>query len=89
MGNNIITMCIVKKVCPAILPHLTHLNNALIITEIYPSILKISCITLFLKPDKLSELIHNYMIGYNLGWVADLEFSFKGGRLADGILEIY
>lgn len=59
-GNNIITMGIVKQLCPAILPHLTHLINAIIITEIYPSIHKISSISPFLKRDKLSELINSY-----------------------------
>ena len=51
-GNDIINMKLIKKLIPAIIPHLTNLVNSIILTEIYPTILKVSRISPILKPDK-------------------------------------
>ena len=53
-------MKIIKKLCPAIIPHLTHLVNSIIYTETYPTILKVSRISPTLKPEKNSEFIDSY-----------------------------
>merc|ERR1712240_51393 len=50
-GNDISNMKIIKKLCPAILPHITHLIYSIIFTEIYPTILKVSHISPILKPN--------------------------------------
>ena len=50
----------IKKLYPTLLPHITHLTNAIITTEIYPAILKVSRITPTLKPDKVSDFIDSY-----------------------------
>ena len=59
-GNDILSMRIIKKLYPAIIPHLTHLVNAIILTEIYPTILKVSHISPNIKPDKNSVCIDSY-----------------------------
>ena len=56
-GNDITNMKIIKKLCPAIIPHLTHLVNSIIYTEIYPTILKVSHISPTLKPEKIVNLL--------------------------------
>lgn len=53
-------MKIIKKLTPAILPHITHLINAIIITEIYPVMLKVFRISPNLKPDKPIKEIDSY-----------------------------
>ena len=50
----------IKKLSPLIVPHITHLVNAIINTEIYPSNLKLSRITPILKPDKPADSIESY-----------------------------
>ena len=40
--SDIISMRIIEKLSPPILPHLKHLFDAIIITEGYPTILKVS-----------------------------------------------
>ena len=54
-GNDISNMKIIKKLCPAIIPHITHLVNSIIYTEIYPTILKVSRISPILKPEKTEQ----------------------------------
>ena len=68
-GNDITNMKIIKKLCPAVLPHITHLVNSIIFTEIYPTILKVSRITPILKPEKRSEMIDSYRPINNLSAV--------------------
>ena len=64
VGNDILNMKILKKLCPAILPHLTHLINSLIYTVIYLRILKVSRISPTLKADKPMEFIDSYRLIY-------------------------
>ena len=42
VGPDIISMKVVKKLSPMIVPHITHLVNAIIRTEVYASNLKLS-----------------------------------------------
>merc|ERR1712239_95128 len=65
-GNDITNMKIIKKLCPAIIPHLTHLVNSIIYNETYPTILKVSRISPTLKPEKNSEFIDSYRLKNNL-----------------------
>ena len=60
MGPDIISMKIIKKLSPHIVPHITHLINSIINTELYPSNLKLSRITPILKPDKQHDSIESY-----------------------------
>ena len=60
VGNNIITMAVIKKLSPKIVPHITHLITRIIITETYPDILKVTRISPNLKPDKDSYSIDSY-----------------------------
>ena len=53
-------MKIVKKLSPAIIPHITYLINCIIKTETYPTILKLSRILPILKPDKSLDKIDSY-----------------------------
>ena len=59
-GNDISNMKIIKKLSPAIIPHITHLVNSIIYTETYPTVLKVSRISPILKPDKKNESIDSY-----------------------------
>ena len=60
------SMRIIKKLNPILLPHITHLINSIIYTEIYPEVVKVSCITPILKPDKLCDIIDSYRSINNL-----------------------
>ena len=64
-----ISMKTIKKIAPSIGPHLTHLINTIIDTSTYPYILKISCITPNLKPDKDTYDIASYRLLNNLSTV--------------------
>ena len=75
-GNDITNMKIIKKLCPAIIPHITHLVNSIIYTEIYPTILKVSRISPILKPDKQSEFIDSYRPINNLSAVEKIVEEF-------------
>ena len=66
MGSDIISMRIIKKLSPAIDPHITHLVNSIFLTEKYPSIVKISRISPNLKPDKNKDNIDSYRLINNL-----------------------
>ena len=59
-GNDIITMKIIKKLTPLISPHITHLTTSIIRTQIYPTILKTTCISPNLKSDKPIDSIDSY-----------------------------
>merc|ERR1711867_17087 len=80
-GNDITNMKIIKKLCPAVLPHITHLVNSIIFTEIYPTILKVSRITPILKPDKQSEIIDSYRPINNLSAVEKIVEEFLKEQL--------
>ena len=60
MGNDLISMKLIKKLSPNIIPHIVKLINVIITTKKYPKILKISRITPTLKPDKLLTMIDSY-----------------------------
>ena len=60
LGNDIISMSIIKKLTPKILPHITHLVTRIIVTEKYPKILKVTRISPNLKPLKDSTNIDSY-----------------------------
>ena len=51
---------IYKPINSRISPHIAHLNNCIIKTEVYPKILKISRITPIKKPDKPQYNINSY-----------------------------
>merc|ERR1711867_371058 len=80
-GNDITNMKIIKKLCPAILPHITHLINLIIYTETYPTILKVSRISPILKPDKQSEMIDSYRPINNLSAVEKIVEEFLKEQL--------
>ena len=80
-GNNISNMKIIKKLCPAIIPHITHLINSIIYTEIYPTVLKVSRISPILKPDKPSEIIDSYRPINNLSAVKKIVEEFLKEQL--------
>ena len=42
VGNDIITMAVIKKLSPKVVPHITHLITRILITETYPDILKVT-----------------------------------------------
>ena len=84
-GNNISNMKIIKKLCPAILPHITHLINSIIFTENYPTVLKVSRISPILKPDKESEMIESYRPINNLSAVEKIVEEFLKEQLNDFI----
>lgn len=78
----------IKKLSPLIIPHLTHLVNAIIHTEIYPSALKLSRISPLLKPDKNAELIDSFRIINNLSVIDKIVEQFLKDQLND-FLEIH
>ena len=84
-GNDITNMKIIKKLCPAIIPHITHLVNSIIFTEIYPTVLKVSRISLILKPDKQSEMIDSYRPINNLSAVEKVVEEFLKEQLNEFI----
>ena len=55
-----ISMNVVKRLNKKIAPHLTHLYNAMTITSIYPSALKVNKMLPTLKPGKDKFLIDSY-----------------------------
>ena len=59
-GDDIITMHVIKRLCPHILPHITHMITVIIFNSKYPQILKSSKITPTLKPDKDLHSIDSY-----------------------------
>ena len=65
LGNDIISMKILKKLSPHILPYI-HL---IIITRRYPLTYKVSQKTPFLKPEKLSSYIASYRTINNLSQI--------------------
>ena len=75
-GNDISNMKIIKKLCPLIIPHITHLVNSIIHTETYPTILKVSRISPILKPEKQSESIDSYRPINNLSAVEKIVEEF-------------
>merc|ERR1712163_108605 len=85
MGNDISNMKIIKKLCPAILPHITHLINSIIFTENYPTILKVSRITPILKPNKEGEMIDSYRPINNLSAVEKIVEEFLKEQLNEFI----
>ena len=84
-GNDITNMKIIKKLCPAIIPHITHLVNSIIYTEIYPTVLKVSRISPILKPDKQSEIIDSYRPINNLSAVEKIVEEFLKEQLNEFI----
>ena len=80
-GNDISNMKIIKKLCPVIIPHITHLVNSIIHTEIYPTILKVSRISPILKPEKQSESIDSYRPINNLSAVEKIVEEFIKEKL--------
>ena len=86
-GNDITNMKIIKKLCPAIIPHITHLVNSIIYTEIYPTILKVSRISPILKPDKNGEFIDSYCPINNLSAVEKIIEEFLKEQLNEFINE--
>ena len=62
-------MKVIKKLGLAIAPHLTHLINTIISTQIYPTILQISHITPNLKPEKDPYSISSYRPLNNLSTI--------------------
>ena len=78
-------MRIIKKLSPAIDPHLTHLVNAIIHTEQYPSILKVDRITPTLKPDKPDDLIDSYRPINNLSTIDKIVEEFIKNQINDFI----
>ena len=86
-GNDIISMKLIKKLTPAIIPHLTHLVNSIILTETYPTILKVSCISPILKPDKISHSIESYRPINNLSAVEKIVEEFLKEQLNEFINE--
>ena len=86
-GNDIINMQIIKKLCPAIIPHITHLVNSILHTEVYPTIFKVSRITPILKPDKRSELIDSYRPINNLSAIEKVVEQFIKEQLSTFINE--
>ena len=84
-GNDITNIKIIKKLCPAILPHITHLVNSIIYTEIYPTIFKVSRISPILKPDKQSEFIDSYRPINNLSAVEKIVEEFLKEQLNEFI----
>ena len=58
-----------KKIAPAIAPHLTHLINTIIKTSTYPEILQVSRITPNIKPDKDPYNIASYRPLNNLSTI--------------------
>ena len=59
-GHDDISNKIIKKLTQQIAPHLCHLINSIIITEIFPDIYKISRILPLSKPGLPTDLIKNY-----------------------------
>merc|ERR1711895_195894 len=84
-GNNISNMKIIKKLCPAIIPHITHLINSIIYTEIYPTVLKVSRISPTLKPEKISDSIDSYRPINNLSAVEKIIEEFLKEQLNEFI----
>ena len=84
-GNDITNMKIIKKLCPAIIPHITHLVNSIIHIEIYPTILKVSRISPILKPEKPSENIDSYRPINNLSAVEKIVEEFIKEQLNEFI----
>ena len=66
MGNDIITMKVIKRINDTISPHLTYLLTRIILTQTYPDILKTTCISPSLKCDKPLENIDSYRLICNL-----------------------
>merc|ERR1712177_90360 len=81
MGN----IKIIKKLCPAIIPHITHLVNSIIHTVIYPTALKVSRISPILKPEKRSEIIYSYRPINNLSAVEKIVEEFLKEQLSEFI----
>ena len=65
-GHDDISNKIIKKLTQQIAPHLCHLINSIIITEIFPDIYKISRILPLSKPGLPTDLIKNYRPIHNL-----------------------
>merc|ERR1712177_35322 len=79
MGN----IKIIKKLCPAIIPHITHLVNSIIHTEIYPTVLKVSRISPILKPEKRSKIMDSYRPINNLSAVEKIVEEFLKEQLSE------
>ena len=83
VGPDIVSMKVVKKLSPFIVPHITHLVNAIIRTEVYPSNLKLSWISPLLKPDKASELIESYRPINNLSVIDKIVEQYLKDQIND------
>ena len=68
-----------------IIPHITHLVNSIIHTEIYPTILKVSRISPILKPEKPAENIDSYRPINNLSAVEKIVEEFIKEQLNEFI----
>ena len=69
VGPDNITMKTIKKLGPAITPHLTQLINCIINSQTYPEILQISRITHNSKPEKDPSQISSYIPLNNLSTI--------------------
>ena len=78
-------MKIIKKLCPALIPYITHLINSIITSEIYPTVLKVSRITPILKPDKPSDTINSYRPINNLAALDKIIEQFFKDQIMDFI----
>ena len=69
VGSDIINIRVIKKKTPLISPHLTHLYTAIILTQIYPDILKNTRIAPNKKQDKPLDQIDSYRPICNLSTI--------------------
>merc|ERR1712240_156409 len=70
-----------------IIPHITHLVNSNILTEVYPTIFKVSRISPILKPEKRSKNIDSYRPINNLSAVEKIVEQFLKDQLSKFIDE--
>ena len=68
-GNDILITRIIKKCCPVISPHLTHLINCIRTSSIYPKILKTTLMSPNLKKGKDPYDISSYYPLNNLSTI--------------------
>ena len=85
MGNDIITMKVIKRINDTISPHLTHLLTRIILTQTYPDILKTMRISPNLKPDKPLKDIDSYRPICNLSCIDKIFQQYIKGHMISHI----
>ena len=60
VGNDCLSMFILKKARKPLIPYITHMINCIIREGTFPDCFKISRITPYLKPDKPDKLMSSY-----------------------------